>query len=226
MDWTTVASLATAGGTLILAIATFASVRSANRAARAAERSLLEGLRPVLMPSRPQDVAQKITFIEKHFKLPGGGAVADADGDVIYLALSLRNAGNGIAVLHGWWFFPERLTATDPGVFDHAPLEEFRRQNLDIYIAPGDVGFWEGALRDPAEDVHKAARRAIEARDPVTVELLYSDHEGGQRTITRFILTPRVTGGSSGETGGSPRETPGWYAMQTLHRNLDRPDPR
>ena len=30
-DWTTIASLATAGGTLVLALATFASVRSANR---------------------------------------------------------------------------------------------------------------------------------------------------------------------------------------------------
>ena len=208
------ASLATAGGTLILAIATFASVRSANRAARAAERSLMEGLRPVLMPSRPQDIAQKITFMDKHFKLPGGGAVAEADGDVVYLALSLRNAGNGIAVLHGWWFLPERLTGTDPGVLDHAPLDEFRRQNLDIYIAPGDIGFWEGAFRDPSEDVYKSARRAIEARDPVTVELLYSDHEGGQRTITRFILNPREAGDG------------GWFTLQTMHRNLDRPDPR
>lgn len=52
MDWTTISSLATAGGTLVLAVATFASVRSANRAARLAEQSLLVGLRPVLMPSR------------------------------------------------------------------------------------------------------------------------------------------------------------------------------
>jgi len=36
-DLTAIASLATAGGTLVLAIATFGSVRSANRAARVAE---------------------------------------------------------------------------------------------------------------------------------------------------------------------------------------------
>lgn len=215
MDWTTVASLATAAGTLILAIATFASVRSANRAARAAEQSLLEGLRPVLMPSRLQDITQKITFMDRHFKLPGGGAVAEVCGDVVYLALSLRNVGNGIGVLHGWWFAPERVTPPDSRAFERAPLDEFRRQNLDIYISPGDVGFWEGAFRDPAEDLHKAARRAIEARDPVTVELLYSDHEGGQRTITRFILSPR-----------EDRQDAGWLAVQTLHRNVDRPDPR
>jgi hypothetical protein len=49
-DWVTISALSTAGGTLVLAGATFASVRSANRAARVAERSLLAGLRPVLVP--------------------------------------------------------------------------------------------------------------------------------------------------------------------------------
>src|ERR1039457_6034019 len=42
-DWVTISSLATAGGTLVLAVATFSSVRSANRSARVAERSLLVG---------------------------------------------------------------------------------------------------------------------------------------------------------------------------------------
>jgi hypothetical protein len=46
VDWATIASLATAGGTLVLAVSTFASLRSANRAARAAERSFLVGLQP------------------------------------------------------------------------------------------------------------------------------------------------------------------------------------
>jgi hypothetical protein len=54
-DITTIAELGTAGGTLILAIATFGSVRSANRAARVAERSLQIGLRPLLVESRRED---------------------------------------------------------------------------------------------------------------------------------------------------------------------------
>jgi hypothetical protein len=62
-DWNTVSSLATGGGTLVLALATFASVRSANRAARAAERSLLAGLRPLLVPSRLEDSEQKVFFM-------------------------------------------------------------------------------------------------------------------------------------------------------------------
>jgi len=59
-DWASVASLATAAGTLVLAVATFASVRSANRAARAAEQSLLAGLRPLLVASRLHDDTQKV----------------------------------------------------------------------------------------------------------------------------------------------------------------------
>ncbi|MDX6411182.1 MAG: hypothetical protein QOE91_698, partial [Gaiellaceae bacterium] len=66
-DWVTISALATAGGTLVLAGATFASVRSANRAARVAELSLLAGLRPLLLPSRMQDEPQKIGFADDHF---------------------------------------------------------------------------------------------------------------------------------------------------------------
>jgi hypothetical protein len=59
-DWSTIASLATAGGTLVLAAATFSSVRFGQRSARIAERStaiaersLLLGLRPVSFPRTP-----------------------------------------------------------------------------------------------------------------------------------------------------------------------------
>ncbi len=50
MQWSTVASLATAGGTLVLAIATFSATRSSNRSARLAERAILLQNRPVLSP--------------------------------------------------------------------------------------------------------------------------------------------------------------------------------
>jgi hypothetical protein len=79
-DWASVASLATAFGTLVLAVATFASVRSANRAARAAEQSLLAGLRPLLVASRLHDDAQKVMFVDgKWVKVPGGRATAQAE---------------------------------------------------------------------------------------------------------------------------------------------------
>src|SRR5579859_7903247 len=108
-DWATISSLATAGGTLVLAIATFASVRSANRAARAAERSLLAGLLPMLMPSRPGDPDQKVGFVDgRWFSVPGGRAVVALEENAIYLAFGLRNAGNGLAVLDGWSLLGEQ----------------------------------------------------------------------------------------------------------------------
>ena len=66
-DWATISALATAGGTLILAIATFASVRSANRAARVAEQSLLTNLRPLLTTSRLEDPGEKVGFADDHY---------------------------------------------------------------------------------------------------------------------------------------------------------------
>ena len=105
-DWVTISALATAGGTLVLAMGTFASVRSANRAARVAERSLLVGLRPLLVPSRLDDPPQKIAFSEgRYLVAAGGAAVAEADEGAVLLAAALRNVGSGIAVLHGWHFW-------------------------------------------------------------------------------------------------------------------------
>ena len=63
VDWTTVASFATAVGTLVLAIATFAAVRSANRSARVAEAGFQVSLRPVLVTSRLEDPMQKVRWI-------------------------------------------------------------------------------------------------------------------------------------------------------------------
>lgn len=51
MDWSIAANLATAAGTLVLAIATFFSIRTANRSNRTAARALQQGLRPILLPS-------------------------------------------------------------------------------------------------------------------------------------------------------------------------------
>jgi hypothetical protein len=61
-DWVTISSLATAGGTLVLAVATFSSVKSGTRSARLAERSLLAGVQPVLIPSREDDAPERIRF--------------------------------------------------------------------------------------------------------------------------------------------------------------------
>ena len=70
--------------------------RSANRAARTAEVSLLEGLRPQLLPSRRQDPPEKVSFVDQHWLLVDGGqGLIDVTDDVIYLAIALRNVGRG-----------------------------------------------------------------------------------------------------------------------------------
>jgi hypothetical protein len=208
-DWVTISALATAGGTFALAGATFASVRSANRAARVAEQSLLVGLRPLLMPSRLDDPEQKVGFVDdKWFHLRGGAAAAEATDEAVYLAISLRNSGSGVAVLHSWHFDPERMVGRD----SHAPLEAFTRLTRDLYIAPNDVGFWQGAFRDPSTHRFQTAHEAVAARTALTVEVLYGDLEGGQRTITRLALTPRDDGN--------------WIAGVVRHWSVDRGGPR
>ncbi len=80
-DWATVASLATALGTLVLAVATFSAVRSGNRTARAAELSLLTTLRPLLTPSRRSDAVLKVNFGDgKWLRVPGSSGVAEMGG--------------------------------------------------------------------------------------------------------------------------------------------------
>jgi hypothetical protein len=205
-DWPTIASLATAGGTLVLAGATFAAVRSANRAARTAERSLLAGLRPLLLASRPQDPPEKVTWADEHFtKVLGGRGVIEETGGVIYMAASLRNAGAGIAVLHSWHllFGPDFMQPPDPA--------DFRRLSRDLYIPAGDNGFWQGAIRDPDDPDRRRLLDTIERPDRIAIDVLYGDHEGGQRTVTRFSLNPIADG---------------WLCAAVRFWHLDRDEPR
>jgi len=53
------------------------------------------------------------------------------------------------------------------------------------------------------------------ARGGTGVDILYGDFEGGQRVISRFLLTPR-----EGDDGLR------WLAAVGRHWNVDRPDPR
>jgi len=213
-DWATIASLLTAGGTLVLAVATFASVRSANRSARTservartAERSLLVGQRPLLVNSRLQDPRQKVQYREGIWlTVDGGTAELEVTDQAVYLAVSVRNVGTGLAVLHGW---DVRVgLETDRS---RPPLEEFTPQQLDIYVAPGDDGLWLSALRDPAAGIFQAVADAVKAGEPLVINLLYGDFEGGQRVITQFSLR------QSGER---------WLAQAIRHFNVDQPDPR
>ena len=111
-DW---AGWGTSIGTLVLAGATFASIRSSNRSARIAERSLLAGQRPLLVAARREDPAQEIQFADgRVLDNPSTQALFLHDDDVIYLAIPLRNAGAGIAHLQGYRLDPNPPTACKP----------------------------------------------------------------------------------------------------------------
>lgn len=125
LDWVTISALATAFGTLVLAMATFASVRSASRAARTAERALLIGLRPLLSPSRLSDEPLKVAFVDQHMlRVPGGQGAVEVTSDSVYLALSLRNVGSGLGVLDGWVVYAQAVDTSQRPL--HAPLDDFR----------------------------------------------------------------------------------------------------
>jgi hypothetical protein len=216
MGWAEISSLATGAGTLVLAVATFASVRSANRAARVAEQALMVNLRPLLVASRSDDARQKVFFQEgRHMVLEGGRGGADFENGVVYLGISVRNAGSGIAVLHGWRFLTgAQINPPRPD------LETFRHQGRDILIPPGDIGFWQGAFRDSGDPQYEEAVAAVKNDDDevvLSVDLLYGDNDGGQRMISRMMLR-----------GYRREDKPErqWIASVVRHWNVDRPDPR
>ncbi len=215
-DWSTIASLSTAAGTLVLAVATFSSVRSSQRSARIAEQALSLNLRPVLHPSRYTDPAEKVRFGEGRFvKVDGGAAAVEQEGDSIYLVIPLRNIGSGLAVLHGWRL-ERRAQAFDPT--HREPMQQpdvgaFRPLSRDLYVPAGDVGFWQGAIRLPDDPFRADAEAALASGDPIVVDLLYGDELGGQRMISRFVLSLREQ---------SERWTPG----VVRHWNLDGRGPR
>ncbi len=217
-NWTTISSLATGAGTLVLAVATFAAVRSSNRSARIAEQALREQRRPIFTQSRLDDPVQKIMFVEGRWvRASGGHGVAVHDG-AIYLAMSLRNVGAGIGVCQGWHVTPRLQTSG--GAPEHTPENEFRLQTRDLYIPAGDIGMWQGALRDRSDPTYQAVAEAIDTQEVISIELLYSDQVGDQRTISRFGLVPYETQDEQGEARTE------WFANVNRHWYLDRAGPR
>jgi hypothetical protein len=208
-DWATIAELGTAGGTLILAVATFASVLSAHRSTRLTERALLVRLRPLLLPSRFEDPPEKVAFQDdRWWRIPAGHGLAEVSDQVVYLAIALRNVGNGLAILVGWNLIPERLL----GPADQPNAREFRRLTRDLYIASDNLGYWQGTFREPSEPAFRAAADVITMRRPFTIDLMYTDGEGAQRVITRYSLMP-----GKDDT---------WVVAAGHHWIVDRPDPR
>jgi hypothetical protein len=210
-DWATVSNLATAFGTLVLATATFSSIRSASRSARAAERAVQAELRPLLISSRLEAPEQKLVWQDGHrTHLAGSAGYLRLHEGSLYLAASLRNVGPGLGVIHGWRV-GERPQYAEPA---HPPVRSFRRQGRDLYLAPGDTSFWHAAIREADDPDHALLIQQIKEYDRVNIDLLYGDYEGGQLTISRFALIARQ----------DEEET--WFCQVVRHWSVGRPDPR
>ena len=209
IDWVTIASLATAVGTLVLALATYNSVRAANRSAAVSERALLSEKRPLLISSHIYDQLDKIRFREGRWvKVAGGHAHVKATKDTIYFVISLRNAGRGLAVLDQWNLMTVEETANEvPDV-----STDYRRLTRDLYIAASDIGLWQGAIRDKDDPQFKAAAKAIKSQQPILIDIQYTDQDGWQRTVSRFLL--------------SYREDDDWLTSVVRHWRIDGTNPR
>ncbi len=221
-DW---ASWGTAVGTLVLAAATFASVRSGNRAGRNAERALQAGIRPVLFASRPHETVQKVRWGDGHWAaLPPGRAILEEEDGVIYMAMSLQNVGTGTAVILGWRVGAGQLinpnaTAEEmlaqPQMIRPDPAS-FRAQTRDLYSPPHDLSFWQAAIRTSDDPDRARVEAALAGHELLLIDLLYGDQDGGQRTISRFSIARYP--GSDHQNEWSPGVVNHWY--------LDRDGPR
>lgn len=209
-NWATISSLATAGGTLILALATFASIRSTNRTAKVSERALLISNRPLLVSSHIYDPEEKIRFMDDRWvKVAGSHAYAAATRDSIYFVISLRNAGNGPAVLDRW-----QTTVTEEGnIQRQAPdTTGYRRLTRDLYIGANDTGLWQGAIRDSNDPSFALLTQTITGRKTILIDIEYSDQDSGQHMLSRFRLTHR--------------DKDDWLASTVRHWHLDSTEPR
>ena len=165
-DTATIASLATAGGTLVLAVATFTSTRSANRSARIAERALDLNLRPVLIPAHEWDAAERVTFHDEIVQLRGGFAtVEERDGQPLLRRAApqrrRRDRRVDVVARRGR---PERARRSS---LDGARLPDLEhassQQQRSLYVPAGDVGYWQGAIREG--DTDRGDAEALRQRD-------------------------------------------------------------
>jgi hypothetical protein len=141
-------------------------------------------------------------------EVSGHGGAIKCKNENVYMAIALRNAGSGLAVIHGWIAaVRDRTDRQTPG------LDEFRAQTRDLYIPAGETGFWQGAIRQTADPSYASLSAAAQNRERVMIDILYGDHEGGQRAIARFSVSDWP--GVEGER-----------ADLILVWNVDRDDPR
>jgi hypothetical protein len=66
----------------------------------------------------------------------------------------------------------------------------YRDLQRDLYVPPGERGYWQIGVRGTDDPFHPVLEKAIVDRQRLLVTLLYTDHLGGHRSKTQFVLTP------------------------------------
>jgi hypothetical protein len=83
----------------------------------------------------------------------------------------------------------------------HADPGEFQRTVRDVYVPPGDAGFWQAAVRQHESRFLPVISQAVSEPTHLTIDVLYGDHEGGQLTVSRFVISPEGDGVWSAAAG-------------------------
>lgn len=210
MDWGIAANLATAAGTLVLAVATFFSIRSANHSNRTAERALQQGLRPILLPSLFTDPVQKIHYADDHWlHVPGGRGILEVTPAAAYLGLSVRDIGTGPAVIDAW-------DIVDSSRDERRPVAGYHRLTRDLYVPAGGIGYVQVAAREVTSSAYQALARAERENQSFAVDVLYSDIDGVRHHILRVALNPTPGGDGDGRV---------WALNEVRHWTVGDPLP-
>ena len=120
-----------------------------------------------------------------------------ADGN-IYLAMSVRNAGNGIAVLQAWH------AATEVSARPPPERDQFRPHTRDLYIPAGDIGFWQAAVRDPNDGLYPGLIDAVQRTDTSMSKIVVTNNltlDGVMRTHQHAATpaSPRMVASTPGQ---------------------------
>ncbi len=72
----------------------------------------------------------------------------------------------------------------------------FVAQQRSLYVPAGDVGYWQGAIREGDTDRGdaEALRQAIRTGGRIMLRLRYGDQDGGHDTITAYTISPDENG--------------------------------
>jgi hypothetical protein len=142
------------------------------------DRGGAAGIRAVPMTSPLGDPPQEVSHIDdRWFQADGGRAVADVTGGAMDLVIPPRDVGMGPAVPDRWEFAADRIRSERSA----GDSVNSRRLQRDISAPVGDLGSWQGTVKDPTEPMFAEAGQAIAQRRRTAVDRPTVD----RRTVVR-----------------------------------------